>query len=79
MLYSMKNTLPLLKEVAEDIYLLSIPVPLMKQVNCYLFRGEKGFTVIDTGIYTQEGIDIWERSNGIRDYNRKGSADTFSS
>ena len=60
MLYSMKNTLPLLKEVAEDIYLLSIPVPLMKQVNCYLIRGEKGFTVIDTGIYSQEGVDIWE-------------------
>ena len=32
----------------------------MQQVNCYLFRGEKGFTVIDTGLYKQEGMDIWE-------------------
>ena len=60
MFYSMKNTHPLLKEVAEEIYLLSIPVPLMKQVNCYLIRGEKGFTVIDTGIYSQDGINIWQ-------------------
>ena len=60
MIYSMKKSPPILKEVAKDIYLVSIPVPLMKQVNCYLFRGEKGFTVIDTGIYTQEGVDIWE-------------------
>ena len=61
MIYSMKKSQTILKEVAKDIYLVSIPVPLMKQVNCYLFRGEKGFTVIDTGIYTQEGVDIWER------------------
>ena len=56
----MKKSRSILKEVAKDIYLVSIPIPLMQQVNCYLFRGEKGFTVIDTGLYTQEGMDIWE-------------------
>lgn len=51
----------ILNKVAEDIYLVSIPVPLMQQVNCYLFRGENGFTVVDTGLYTPEGIAVWER------------------
>ncbi len=55
----MNNTLPIV-EVADDIYLLSLPVPLMHQVNCYLFRGENGFTLIDTGVYIKEGIEIWE-------------------
>jgi glyoxylase-like metal-dependent hydrolase (beta-lactamase superfamily II) len=57
----MKKSPPVLKKVAEDIYLVSVPVPLMQQVNCYLFRGERGFTVVDTGLYTPEGIAIWER------------------
>ena len=51
----------------------------MKQVNCYLFRGEKGFTVVDTGIYTQEGIAIWERIMASGITIEKSSADTFSS
>ncbi len=56
------KTLPrILNKVAEDIYLVSVPVPLMKQVNCYLFRGENGYTVVDTGVCSQEGIAIWER------------------
>lgn len=60
MLYSMKKSPPTIKEVTKDIYLLSIPIPLMKQVNCYLFRGDKGFTLIDTGLFTKEGMEIWE-------------------
>lgn len=64
----MKKSLPVLKEVAEDVFLAAIPVPLMGQVNCYLFRGENGFTVIDTGLYTKEGRDLWEDllSSGIQ-------------
>ena len=55
------KTLPrILNKVAEDIYLVSVPVPLMKQVTCYLFRGENGYTVVDTGVCSQEGIAIWE-------------------
>ncbi|WP_071396518.1 MBL fold metallo-hydrolase [Bacillus tuaregi] len=56
------NQLSMVKKVTEDIYLLSIPVPFgMKQMNCYLLRGESGFTVIDTGVYSIEGMDIWSR------------------
>lgn len=54
------NQLPMVEKITEDIYLLSIPVPFgMVQVNCYLLRGTNGFTVIDTGIYSNEGMDIW--------------------
>jgi glyoxylase-like metal-dependent hydrolase (beta-lactamase superfamily II) len=53
--------IPLLKTVTENIYLLSLPVPFgMNQVNCYLFQGEKGFTVLDTGFSSEEAIGIWE-------------------
>jgi len=56
------DQLSMVKKITEDIYLLSIPVPFgMVQVNCYLLRGKKGFTVIDTGIYSKEAIDIWEK------------------
>lgn len=52
---------PMIKKVTEDLYLLSLPYAFgMEQVNSFLFRGKKGFTVIDTGSYSQEGIDIWE-------------------
>ncbi|WP_338450005.1 MBL fold metallo-hydrolase [Niallia oryzisoli] len=68
MLDLMKKSPPILKEVAKDIYLISIPIPVMEQINCYLFRGEKGFTLIDTGLYTSEGMAIWEDliSSGIK-------------
>ena len=79
MLYSMKNTLPLLKEVAEDIYLLSIPVPLMKQVNCYLISRRKRLHCYRYWYLFTRRNRYLGKSNGIRGYNRKSSADTFSS
>lgn len=68
MLDSMKKSPPILKEIAKDIYLVSIPIPIMGQINCYLFRGEKGFTLIDTGFFAQEGLAIWDDliSSGIK-------------
>lgn len=59
---------PMAQKVTENIYLLSIPVPYgMSQVNCFLFRGENGFTLVDTGSPGQEGKEIWEKliSSGI--------------
>ena len=52
---------PILKKVTEDIKLLSLPYSFgMVQVNCFLFRGEKGYTVVDTGSDSEEGISTWE-------------------
>jgi glyoxylase-like metal-dependent hydrolase (beta-lactamase superfamily II) len=53
----------MLTKVTEDIYQLVVRFPFgMREVNSYLIKGEKGFTVIDTGSYAKESIDIWERT-----------------
>lgn len=55
------SQVPVLKKVTEDIRVLSIPYIFgMEQVNSFLFRGEKGFTVVDTGSYSEEGKQTWE-------------------
>ncbi|WP_428910641.1 MBL fold metallo-hydrolase [Niallia sp. Krafla_26] len=57
---------PILKKVTEDIQLLSFPYVFgMEQVNCFLFRGEKGFTVVDTGSYSEEGKQTWKHLMGL--------------
>ncbi|MBB6447650.1 MBL fold metallo-hydrolase [Bacillus benzoevorans] len=54
--------IPMLEKVAEDIYKLSVHFPFgMRQVNCYLFKGDNGFTVVDTGSCAKESIAIWEQ------------------
>lgn len=54
--------IPMLEKVAEDIYKLSVHFPFgMRQVNSYLFKGDNGFTVVDTGSYAEESIAIWEQ------------------
>src|SRR5881392_588586 len=51
----------MLNKVAEGIFQIVLPLPYsLKSVNSYLIKGEKGFTVIDTGD-TQESIDVWEK------------------
>ena len=59
---------PVLTEVTEDIYKLSVRFPFgMREVNSYLFKGENGFTVVDPGVHTSETIEMWEQvlSSGI--------------
>lgn len=54
--------IPLLEEVADDVYKLSVHFPFgMRQVNSYLFKGDNGYTVVDTGSYAKESIAIWEQ------------------
>ena len=53
---------PFLTKITEDIYKLSIQFPFgMRQVNSFLFKGENGFTVMDTGSHSQESIEIWKQ------------------
>jgi glyoxylase-like metal-dependent hydrolase (beta-lactamase superfamily II) len=61
--------IPLVEKVAEDIYKLSVHFPFgMRQVNSYLFKGDNGYTVVDTGSYAKESIMIWEHvmATGIK-------------
>lgn len=32
----------------------------MGATNCYLLKGEDGYTVIDTGMYSKKAIRLWE-------------------
>ena len=51
----------MLKQVAEDIYQLTIQYAGgMGETNSYFIKGEKGFTVIDTGYYSEQAIDVWK-------------------
>ncbi|KGM44761.1 MBL fold metallo-hydrolase [Neobacillus niacini] len=59
---------PTLIKISEDIYQLVVRYPFgMFEMNSYLFRGENGFTIVDTGSEAKESIDIWEKtiSSGI--------------
>ena len=51
----------LLVNVSEGIEKLVVRFPGgMQEVNSYLVKGENGYTVIDTGIYSEEAIATWE-------------------
>lgn len=59
----------MLKKVTDEIQQLVVRFPFgMREVNSYLLKGEKGWTIIDTGSYAKESIQIWERTlaSGIR-------------
>lgn len=50
-----------LTKVAENVYKLVVRFPFgMRAVNCYLFKGEKGYTVVDTGDYHEGAMNTWE-------------------
>lgn len=52
----------MIKRIVDGIYQLKVPIPYdFGEVNCYFIRGENGFTVVDTGAYTNETKEIWEK------------------
>ncbi|WP_079529465.1 MBL fold metallo-hydrolase [Halobacillus hunanensis] len=51
----------MLEEMTEGIYKLVVTFPSgMQEVNCYLIEGVRGYTVIDTGTYSEEAKAGWE-------------------
>lgn len=47
-------------QFAPDIYRLRLPLPFaLDHVNCYLSRGDNGWTLLDTGLHTPEGWRNW--------------------
>jgi glyoxylase-like metal-dependent hydrolase (beta-lactamase superfamily II) len=53
----------MLKQIKEGIYQLVVKYPFgMREVNSYLFRGENGYTVVDTGSYANKAIEIWRQA-----------------
>lgn len=52
----------MLEKVTETIYKLVInPDSKINSVNCYLVKGDKGYTVVDTGFNTNEAKSLWEK------------------
>lgn len=49
--------------ITPDIVQVQIPLPYaLNLVNCYLLRGSKGWTLLDTGLNTPAGRDQWARA-----------------
>jgi glyoxylase-like metal-dependent hydrolase (beta-lactamase superfamily II) len=47
-------------EIAPDIYQARLPLPFaLNMVNCYLLRGDGGWTLVDTGINTPQARERW--------------------
>jgi glyoxylase-like metal-dependent hydrolase (beta-lactamase superfamily II) len=60
---------PTLTKISEDIYHLVVRYPFgMFEMNSFLFKGDHGFTVVDTGSEAKESIEIWEKtiSSGMK-------------
>ena len=57
-----KNALPpQLTQIAADIFQVCLPLPFaLNHVNCYLLRGDTGWTVFDTGLNTPAGREGWQ-------------------
>lgn len=50
----------MLHKISEDIIKIKIPIPYaFGIVNCYLVKGEKGYTIIDTGAHTEDAKELW--------------------
>lgn len=48
--------------VAEDLYMLRLPLPFaLDHVNVWLLEGDKGWTIIDSGLGTADCLAIWEK------------------
>jgi len=50
-----------LTQITDDIYQVRLPLPYaLNHVNCYLLRGDDGWTIIDTGLNTSQGRAGWQ-------------------
>ena len=51
-----------LVEVAPGVLWARMPMPMaLDHINVYLLRGERGWTIVDTGLNTPECRALWER------------------
>ncbi len=48
-------------QVATDVYCVRLALPFaLSSVNCYLLRGDAGWTVLDSGLHWTEGVAGWQ-------------------
>ena len=47
-------------QITNDIYQVQLPLPFpLRIVNCYLLRGDEGWTILDTGVNIRPAQQIW--------------------
>ncbi|SEN56733.1 MBL fold metallo-hydrolase [Lihuaxuella thermophila] len=47
----------------EDIVQVPLPLPFaLKIIHAYLIKGEQGYTIIDTGLHTEEDLSTWKQA-----------------
>ncbi|MGB0387598.1 MAG: MBL fold metallo-hydrolase [Ardenticatenaceae bacterium] len=47
-------------QITDDIYQVQLPLPFaLNIVNCYLLRGDEGWTILDTGLNTPQSQQVW--------------------
>lgn len=67
-------------KVAENVWKLVVRFPFgMREVNCYLFKGEKGYTIVDTGDCHETAKETWNKVLASVFPIEKNCADTFAS
>lgn len=48
-------------QIEDDIFQVQLPLPYaLRIVNCYLIRGDNGWTILDTGLNTSKARPVWE-------------------
>ncbi|WP_413380985.1 MBL fold metallo-hydrolase [Alkalihalobacillus sp. 1P02AB] len=53
--------LDLLHQITDDVYQLKVQYPFeMGEMNSYLFKGENGYTIVDTGSYAEQSKALWQ-------------------
>lgn len=53
--------LPPVTRILPDLYQVQLPLPFaLRMVNCYLLQGERGWTILDTGLNTPDSRAAWE-------------------
>lgn len=52
----------MLKKIAECVYQIKLSIPYdLGEVNSQIVEGKKGYTIVDTGNYTEEAIGVWKQ------------------
>jgi len=59
---STKPTFGVPLKVSEDIFLLKMPIPYaLDHINLWLLRDKDGWTIVDSGFYSEESVLLWNK------------------
>lgn len=48
------------QKICDGVYRVEVPIPYdLRSINCYLVEGDAGYTIIDTGDYTDDAKAVW--------------------